>query len=209
MHAIEKYSEMGAGFAIAMRDLEIRGAGNLLGTQQSGHIASVGYELYCQLLEAAVRSLKRMPAPVSVDVDIDLPIEAWLPDDYVSDSRQKVELYRRLARVENFDQVRSLRRELRDRYGKLPAPVIRLLKLAEIRLEATLWQIRHIFREEKYLGFRFRDAQRMRQLAESSRYHMRVIDDSTAYLTLKSGTISPDQLIALLDSLLRSPADLP
>ena len=81
-----------------MRDLEIRGAGNLLGTEQSGHIATVGYELYCQLLEAAVRNLRRMPAPVSIDVDIDLPIEAYLPDEFVTDSRQKVDVYRRLSR---------------------------------------------------------------------------------------------------------------
>src|SRR6185503_12443442 len=97
--AIEEFSEMGAGFAIAMRDLEIRGAGNLLGTEQSGHIAAVGYELYCQLLENAVRSLQKLPQQLSLDVEIDLPLPAYLPADYVDDMRSKIDLYRRMSRA--------------------------------------------------------------------------------------------------------------
>ena len=90
---------MGAGFAIAMRDLEIRGAGNILGTEQSGHISAVGYELYCSLLEQTVRRLRRLPPKVSVDVDLDLLVEAYIPRSYVPDMRLKIDLYRRLARV--------------------------------------------------------------------------------------------------------------
>ena len=120
LQAIETFSEMGAGFAISMRDLEIRGAGNLLGTQQSGHIATIGYELYCQLLEKAVRALKHMPAKLSIHVEVDLPIAAYLPDNYVGDRRQKIDLYRRLTRLERFDQIDEIRTELRDRFGKLP-----------------------------------------------------------------------------------------
>src|SRR5437870_6086842 len=82
LRAIEEFSDMGAGFAIAMRDLEIRGAGNILGTQQSGHIAIIGYELYCELLEQAVRKLKRLPPKVSIDVSIDLPGQAFIPRTY-------------------------------------------------------------------------------------------------------------------------------
>ena len=87
---------MGSGFAIAMRDLEIRGAGNILGTEQSGHIATVGYELYCELLEQAVRQLKKLPPKEFVDVTLDLPGEAYLPRTYVPDMRLKIDLYRRL-----------------------------------------------------------------------------------------------------------------
>lgn len=205
LHAIEMYSEMGAGFAIAMRDLEIRGAGNLLGTEQSGHIASVGYELYCQLLETAVRNLRKMPPKIRMELDVDLPIEAYLPDDYVTDSKQKVDLYRRLNRVESFDDVKALKIELRDRFGKLPPAVVRLIKLSELRLEATLWQVSHIFLEDNFLGMRFKDSSRMRQLARSTKYNLRIVDDSTAYLTLKSVEISPDQMIALLKSILQPP----
>ena len=83
---------MGAGFAIAMRDLEIRGAGNILGTEQSGHIAVVGYELYCSILEQAVRQLKRLPPKESIEVDVDLPGEGYIPRSYVPDMRLKIDL---------------------------------------------------------------------------------------------------------------------
>src|SRR5213078_4475191 len=99
LKAIEEFTELGAGFKIAMRDLEIRGAGNILGTQQSGHIAAVGYELYCQLLENAVRSMKNMPVKTHQEVTIALPWPAILPRDYVPGQKQKIEVYRRLARL--------------------------------------------------------------------------------------------------------------
>ncbi len=99
LRAIEEFSDMGAGFAIAMRDLEIRGAGNILGTQQSGHIATIGYELYCELLEQAVRKLKQLPPRQSIDIRIDLPGETFIPRNYVPDMRMKIDLYRRLTRV--------------------------------------------------------------------------------------------------------------
>ena len=108
LQAIETFSEMGAGFSISMRDLEIRGAGNLLGTEQSGHIAAIGYELYCQLLETAVLQLKKLPAKISIDVDVDLPIAAHLPDEYITDRRQKIDMYRRLTRIDNFAQIQQI-----------------------------------------------------------------------------------------------------
>ena len=122
LRAIEEFSQMGAGFAIAMRDLEFRGAGNVLGTQQSGHIAAIGYELYCDLLDAAVRRLKKMPPKLKVDVNIDLPGEASIPDDYVPDLRAKIDIYRRMSSVANADDLENLRSELNDRFGRLPGP---------------------------------------------------------------------------------------
>jgi transcription-repair coupling factor (superfamily II helicase) len=127
LRAIEEFSQMGAGFALAMRDLELRGAGNILGTQQSGHIATVGYEMYCALLERAVRRLKRLPQRETVEVSIDLPGEAYLPRGYVPDMRAKVDLYRRLARLTTEEAVDDLANELADRFGPLPAPVAHLL----------------------------------------------------------------------------------
>ena len=126
LRAIEEFDELGAGFAIAMRDLEIRGAGNLLGTQQSGHIAAVGYELYCQLLENAVRTLQKQPPKVRLEVDINLPGDAFLPPDYVPDLRLKIDLYRRLTRVSRYDELEDFRTELVDRFGEPPRPVERL-----------------------------------------------------------------------------------
>src|SRR5690606_3842382 len=144
LKAIEEFSDLGAGFAVAMRDLEIRGAGNILGTQQSGHIAMVGYELYCDLLERAVRHHKQMPLRTEVDVDLDLPSEAFLPRTYVPDMRLKIDLYRRLARVAEDHQLEDFRLELLDRFGPLPAAAERLLRLAELRIAAHRWRIHSV-----------------------------------------------------------------
>src|SRR5205814_10210779 len=126
---------------IALRDLEIRGAGNILGTQQSGHIAAVGYEMYCQLLENSVRRLKDQPIRTPLETSVDLPWPAFLPRDYVTGQRLRIEVYRRLARVRRPDRLEDFRQELRDRYGPIPEPAQWLLRLAELRLLAARWQV--------------------------------------------------------------------
>jgi transcription-repair coupling factor (superfamily II helicase) len=150
LKAIEEFTELGAGFKIAMRDLEIRGAGNILGTQQSGHIAAVGYELYCNLLENAVRSLKNMPTKARLEVTIDLPWVALLPRDYVPGQKLKIEVYRRLSRIRKLDRLDDFRQELRDRFGPIPTPVEWLLRLSELRILAEHWQIASIHLEGKW-----------------------------------------------------------
>lgn len=205
LQAIEHYSEMGAGFAIAMRDLEIRGAGNLLGTEQSGHIAAVGYDLYCQLLESAVRQLKQMPAKLSINIDIDLPVDAFIPDSYIPDRKQKVDFYRRLYQLESFDELKKLQNEFRDRFGPLPKPVSRLVKLAKIKLEAAIWQVKSVFIEEKkFLGFQFKDSSRIQQLISNSKLPLRATDDSTVYVTLNRESLTADRLLNLVQSILQA-----
>lgn len=203
LRAIEEYSQMGAGFAIAMRDLEIRGAGNLLGTEQSGHIAAVGYELYCQLLERAVRSLRQMPPKLSLHVDIDLPHDAYLPTEYISDPRQRIDLYRRLTRVESYDQLGPLRDELVDRFGELPPAASRLLEVAELRLDAAVWQIDSVFLDLPYLVFKCAHSPRLEQLKRSCRWPLRIVDDHSAYLKLDEAQRGPDILLAVVKSILR------
>ena len=124
-----------------MRDLELRGAGNLLGTQQSGHIATVGYELYCALLEKAVRQLKNMPPVETVDVSIDLPVSAYFPRQYVTDMRTKIDLYRRLGRMANETELDDFQGELADRFGAVPAAVTQLVEQQRLRIWAHEWQI--------------------------------------------------------------------
>ena len=202
LRAIEEFSEMGAGFSIAMRDLEIRGAGNLLGTQQSGHIAMVGYELYCQLLETAVRDLKQAPPPETIDVEIDLPGTSYLPDDYVPDIRLKIDFYRRLARISDPAQLQTYREELVDRFGPPPPPVARLLQLAELRIAAARWQITAIRSEDRFLRFSFADPTRMRRLAETTSAQFRVVDDGSAYVPLGKGVVDSSALFDLARSVL-------
>lgn len=195
---------MGAGFAIAMRDLEIRGAGNLLGTEQSGHIAAVGYELYCQLLETAVRSLQKLPPRASFNVEVSLPIEAYLPADYVPDMRAKIDLYRRLSRIGGIDELNGLREEMADRFGPLPPPTERLLALQELKIDATIWQISEIFLEDRYVVFRYSHRPRIEHLAKLLKGRLRVVDDSSAYLPLGRDPLAPAELFELVKSVLRA-----
>jgi transcription-repair coupling factor (superfamily II helicase) len=208
LRAIEEFSDIGAGFAVAMRDLELRGAGNILGTQQSGHIASVGYELYCELLEQSVRRLKHMAPKETVDVNVDLPIQAFLPRDYVSDLRLKIDLYRRLARITREDQLDEFATELTDRFGPTPPQVEQLLALARLRVRAHNWGIADIHLEDNYAVLMYTQRPKIEQLAARSRKQLRVVDAKSAYLPLKnalsgSDTGNPTSLLELLISLLR------
>ena len=160
LQAIFNASELGAGFQIALADLEIRGAGNILGGEQSGHMAAVGFDLYSRLLAESVEEYKarregREPVVEVPQAVIDLPVEAHLPDDYVPDEAQKLELYRRLARARSSGDLAAFRQEVTDRFGPMPAPVVRLVEVAELRLTAEAAGVASISREEGQLVVRF------------------------------------------------------
>jgi transcription-repair coupling factor (superfamily II helicase) len=203
LHAIEEFSDMGAGFAIAMRDLEIRGAGNILGSEQSGHIATIGYELYCDLLEQAVRRLKQLPPKTSIEVDVDLPGQGYIPRSYVPDMRLKIDLYRRFARVSNRSELDDLAAELVDRFGPPPPLVQHLLLMAEIRIAAHRWRIASIHIEDCYVVFQYSSAREIQQLATLSRGRLRVVDTRSAYLPLDKGVTQPEIILAEVKSLLQ------
>jgi len=160
LQAIFNASELGAGFQIALSDLEIRGAGNILGGEQSGHMAAVGFDLYSRLLAEAVESRKatlegRAPTVEPPHAVVDLPVEANLPADYVPDEAQKLELYRRLARARTAEDLVAFRQELGDRFGAMPPAVARLVEVAELRLNAEAAGVQSISREEGWLVVRF------------------------------------------------------
>ncbi len=136
LKTIGEATELGSGFRIAMRDLEIRGAGTLLGTGQSGHIAAVGYDLYVSLVNEAVAELKGEPLREPAEVKLDLPIDANLPPEYVAKEEFRLEAYRRLAEVTSDAQVDDIRAEWEDRYGPVPEAAARLLDVARLRAEA-------------------------------------------------------------------------
>jgi transcription-repair coupling factor (superfamily II helicase) len=135
--ALEEFQALGSGYHIAMRDLEIRGAGNLLGEEQSGHMEAIGFDLYCRLLEETVVELRDGRGVAPVDVKVDLRVPAFLPDEYVGDPQLKMDLYRRLARLRGPEHADRLREEFRDRYGPVPVPVENLLEVHRIRVLAS------------------------------------------------------------------------
>jgi transcription-repair coupling factor (superfamily II helicase) len=205
LKAIEEYSELGAGFKISMRDLEIRGAGNILGTEQSGHISAVGYELYCQLLENAVRKMKKQPLRQVLHVSIDLPVTGLLPDDYINSGRQKIEMYRKLSLVNGWEELDDVRGELRDRFGPLPAAAERLLELKALQLDARVWEIEDIHLEDdRFAVFTYRDKKKATQLAHLVGKDLRIVDDHQAYLLLKCSTENPQELLDRLKSVLQT-----
>ena len=152
INAIKQYSSLGAGFKIAMRDLEIRGAGNILGTAQSGHIISIGFDLYCSLLRQAVSKLKGDKVGARIEVIFrtdfvatreadfqksgDEQAPAFLPQNYISESKSRIQAYRQLAEISSQEQLDALRKTWRDRFGSLPEPVENLLTMSEIKLAA-------------------------------------------------------------------------
>ena len=154
INAIKQYSSLGAGFRIAMRDLEIRGAGSILGTAQSGHIMAVGFELYCQLLKQAVAQLKGEKTRARLEVELRMDfvatneaefvkagparrVPAFIPTSYVTDATLRIQAYRNLAEVTTREQLDRLRKDWRDRFGKFPVAVDNLLLLTEIKLAAA------------------------------------------------------------------------
>jgi len=160
LKAIEEYSHLGAGFKIAMRDLEIRGAGNILGPEQSGHIATVGYEMYCQLLEESVRQLKKQPKPVLPEAHVDIGLTAFIPKTYIAADRQRMDVYRRLTRCQDLETVDALQKDLVDAFGELPRQVILLFALTEMRLLAGHFGIEKVIKMPPDVILTVRDAQK-------------------------------------------------
>ena len=145
LRTIGEATELGSGFKIAMRDLEIRGAGSLLGESQSGHIAAVGYDLYCQMVTEAVSEMKGEPLPNQpAEIKLDVPTDSFLPEDYVAKEELRLEAYRRLADVTSEAQVDDLRTEWEDRYGPLPAPAESLLQVGYLRAECQRLGVRDL-----------------------------------------------------------------
>lgn len=137
LHAIREFTELGSGFKIAMRDLEIRGAGNLLGAEQHGHMQAVGYDLYCKMLNEAVKDLKGTARTEDrFETVLDLETDAYIPDSYIKNEAQKFDIYKRIAGLENAEECEDMSEELTDRFGDLPKAVLNLLEIARLKAAA-------------------------------------------------------------------------
>jgi len=132
--AIEELSDLGAGFKLAARDMEIRGAGNILGAEQSGHISAVGFDLYCKLMEETVKELKGEPVEEAIEPYMRLSMKGYIPKEYISDLNQRLDIYKRIDILERTEDVSILKDELQDRYGRIPEPVEILLSTVELKI---------------------------------------------------------------------------
>ncbi|UCH34822.1 MAG: transcription-repair coupling factor [Armatimonadota bacterium] len=165
--AIKEFSHLGSGFRIALRDLEIRGAGNLLGPEQHGFMLSVGFELYTQMLAEAVQEVKGEPVPTARQVSLDLPVDAYLPEDYVPSLNQRIDFYRRMAAVRNAAQMEDLREELADRFGApLPPQVDGLFRLIQLKLDCLAVGVAGITSERRQVTIRFAPDRRLTSVAQ-------------------------------------------
>ena len=133
LKAIKEFTEFGSGFKIAMRDLEIRGAGSLLGEIQHGHMDQVGYDTYCKLLDEVIKEMQGVEVPQEVDVQIDINVSSYIPDDYIENSSQKIEIYQNIALCRNEEDIQNVIDEIIDRYGQMPEEVNNLLEIARIK----------------------------------------------------------------------------
>ena len=152
LHAIREFTELGSGFKIAMRDLEIRGAGNLLGAEQHGHMEAVGYDLYCKMLNEAVKEAKGVKQQESFETTVDLNVDAYIPGGYIPNEFQKLDIYKRIAGIENQEEYEDMLEELMDRFGEPPKAVQNLLAIAALKAMAH----RLYVTEVKQLGEEFR-----------------------------------------------------
>lgn len=159
MQAMERFTDLGSGYQLAMRDLEIRGAGNLLGMEQHGFITELGFETYLRMVREAVESLRAGGAgeqePVSLQPRIELPLDAFLPEEYIEDGLQRITLYQRIARLDTPEGVEEMRRELRDRFGPLPTPAVLLLAVEEMGLWAACMGVTGVKGEGRLLVLTF------------------------------------------------------
>ncbi len=208
LQAIKEFSDLGSGIKIAMRDLEIRGAGNILGPEQHGFIASVGFELYCKLLDEAVSKLKgkveqKMPDPV-----LDLQVDAYISDSYVSDPKQKVELYKRMATVETVEEADELEVEIEDRFGDMPDSVRNLLFVTRIKVLARRSGVASIFFEKNMFVVRLlpgmlHDKEKLSGIVRQHRGNVGYVHARSPMLKIKVRGLSDFAALILLNKVLQ------
>ncbi len=211
LHVLQELTELGSGFKLALRDLEIRGAGNLLGAEQHGHIAAIGFDLYSKLLAEAVQELKGEPAAHTVDPVISVNAEGFLPEDYVPEVNQRLALYKRLAGAGDDAIVADIRGELADRFGPLPDAAERLLDIVRIKVAARGLAIERIEAGDGKALVTFTpatplDPERLVRAIQASRGRMRMKREFTLEATIERGEwpVVRDAILRVLTGLVRS-----
>ncbi len=204
LKAIETYSHLGAGFRIALRDLEIRGAGNILGAEQSGHIQTVGYQMYCELLSKAVRRMKNEPVEALPTTVIDLGLATYIPRSYIAPDRERMEAYRKISTARTTEDLEQTRDELEDIYGAIPREMEMLLAQGELRVRASKRGIRSIVASGRDLIFSFADGHDFKNENVFSQAHatVRFGGQGTVYVRFKQSCFDPPTLVRVLRKML-------
>ncbi len=187
LNAIQQFNELGVGMKIALRDLEIRGAGNILGAEQHGHIQALGFDLYCRLLEQETARLKGTVPREKHDVQMDIDVDYYIPDQYIPDSGSKMRIYRRLLLAANQDELQEIREEMLDRFGKLPRPVENFLRIASLRILARAKEIKSLRRKGRQIEIEMNKNSSVDFNTSGREFNVRKVNNKTLLL-LKEDT---------------------
>ena len=182
LKALKDFTELGSGFKIAMRDLEIRGAGNIMGSSQHGHMATVGYDLYCRMLEDTVKLIKGEIDSEPIETTIELKVDAYIPTSYIEDEMQKIEIYKKIATIENIDEYSEIKEELEDRYSTIPESVYNLMDIAYIKSKAKSMMIEEIKEVGNRVLFKFKPLENQHQ-----KIFLKLIDKYKELVVLEFG----------------------
>jgi transcription-repair coupling factor (superfamily II helicase) len=213
LQAIKEFTELGSGFKIAMRDLTIRGAGNLLGAQQHGFIESVGFDLYSQMLKEAIEERKGdKPKEPPFQVEMDIKVDAYIPESYIQDAKQKIEMYKRFKGCETIEDLADLKDEMFDRFGEYPKQVEYLLRLTEIKLRANKERVESIVEAKNQIDILFSpetskemDGAMLFEMAHSLGREVTLgTSGEKIKFVIKTKNIGDEELISKVESILQS-----
>ena len=206
LKAIKEFTEFGSGFKIAMRDLEIRGAGSMLGEIQSGHLEQVGYDTYCTLLDEVVKEMQGVEVEPEIDIQIDLNVTSYIPDEYIPDSAQKIEVYQNIALCKKEEDIQNVVDEIIDRFGNMPAELENLLDIARIKYLAKPFAISKIASKKTAVVFTFEQSKYKIDLQELLKIYRNKIKFSPGIktmITLDIGTTNERQILNDVTEFLR------
>ena len=217
LQAIKEFTELGSGFKIAMRDLSIRGAGNILGAEQHGHIATVGFELYSQMLKEAIEELKgEKSTKEETEPVIELNVDAYLPSGYIGDEKQKIELYKKIRAITTLNEVTDLEEEIEDRFGDLPVPVQMLLKISKIKAYAIMYGMESVEQKDGDIMIRLRpeqndriDGQKLFEIAQDFPGKIRFSTGEKIGIIFKTKGMSHKRALEMIEQFLLKYKDVP
>ena len=198
LKAIKEFTEFGSGFKIAMRDLEIRGAGSLLGEIQSGHLEQVGYDTYCNLLDEVVKEMQGTEIESDIDIQIDLNVTSYIPDEYIEDSAQKIEIYQNIALCRKEEDIQNVVDEIIDRFGNMPAELENLLDIARIKYLAKPFSISKIASKRTAVVFTFEQSKYeidLQKLLKTYKNRIKFSPGIKTMITLEIGTTNERQIL--------------